>query len=45
MKASNVASMILKGAGLLSITAAAVIAGTLAFASIKVPHTGRSRHV
>lgn len=45
MKASSVASTIVKGVGALTIVAATVVAGALAYASIKIPRIGRNNHV
>lgn len=45
MKATKVLSTVTKGVGAATLVAAAVIAGMLAYASIKVPRTGRGIHV
>ena len=44
MKASKVLSTVTKGVGAVTLVAA-IVAGMLAYASVKVPHTGRSIHV
>lgn len=41
MKASSVISAVTKGVGALTIIAVACVAGMLAYASVKVPRTGR----
>ena len=43
MKASKVLSTVTKGVGAATLVAA--VAGMLAYASVKVPRTGRSIHV
>lgn len=45
MKATRIASTVVTGIGALTIVAATIVAGTLAYASIKVPRTGRKSHV
>ncbi|MEI3376650.1 MAG: hypothetical protein V8R08_02220 [Coriobacteriales bacterium] len=45
MKATKVLSTVTKGVGAATLVAAALVAGMLAYASIKVPRTGRSIHV
>ncbi len=44
MKATKVLSTVTKGVGAATLVAAALVAGMLAYASIKVPRTGRSIH-
>ena len=45
MKASKVLSTVTKGVGAVTLVAAAIVAGMLAYASVKAPRTGRSIHV
>lgn len=44
MKAKTVVSSVMKGVGALTLVAAACVTGMLAYASVKVPRTGRSIH-
>lgn len=45
MKATKVLSTVTKGVGAITLVAAALVAGMLAYASVKVPRTGRGIHV
>ncbi len=45
MKATKVLSTVMKGVGAITLVAAALVAGMLAYASVKVPRTGRGIHV
>lgn len=45
MKATKVLSTVTKGVGTITLVAAALVAGMLAYASVKVPRTGRGIHV
>lgn len=45
MKASKVLSAVTKGVGAVTLVAGAIVAGMLAYASVKVARTGRGIHV